>query len=253
MAENQDYRLVIGKVPNNGDPLGTGGTRRPGGTLSSQVRDLREVGDDALARLDAPVSSTSPSFAKELGRQLLFNIADQLAREVVIPGSKKVWNERVAPAIGQKWKTWRAKQVPSDESDSVEVSEGEWVDVDWSEPAAEIEAIDRPTIVLSRQEAQWRIAEARRAARELAQHLAVLRASGVVDDLDVLSLLVGDGALEMTATASSKAGQDLVEDADLKPEPTRISQRPIHTENSYSPWRRVPTEDDEDGHSSAPQ
>lgn len=85
-------------------------------------------------------------------------------------------------------------------------------------------------IELSREEAQWRIAEPQRAARELAEHLATLRAARVVNDADMLALLVGRGQLEGSGETAIENSPDVVEE---------LTRAPVPLERKFSaPSRR---------------
>lgn len=247
MAEDTNLRYVVGRVPETGDTLATGGTRRADGTLSAQVRDFKYLDEDAISRLTSSPSrppSAGRAFAQELGTQVVAVTVDVLLREVVIPGTARLWREQVAPTINRKWEEVRSKKARAVEPQPVELIEVEVEEFSERGPDADLE-VGAAVIELSREEAEWRIAEAQRAARELAEHLATLRAARVVDDENMLALLAGCGQLEGSGEIAIENSPDVVE------EPTRES---VPLERGFSaPSRTLPSresspdgDDDED-------
>lgn len=247
MAEEKNLRYVVGRVPETGDTLATGGTRRADGTLSAQVRDLKYLDEDSVSRLMSSPSRTPSAgraFAQELGTQVVAVTVDVLLREVVIPGTAKLWRERVAPTVNRKWEELRSKKAPAVEPQPVDLIEVEVEEFSEQGPDADLE-VGVAVIELSREEAQWRIAEAQRAARELAEHLAILRAARVVDDEDMLALLAGRGQLEGSGETAIENSPDVVEE---------LTREPAPLERKFSaPSRRFPSreslpdgDDDED-------
>lgn len=222
MPEPKNFRWVVGRVAETGDALGTGGTRRADGTLAAQVRDLKYIDDDAASRLGSPPSrGSSPgrAMARELGAQAVAAAVDVLLREVVIPATAKLWRDRVAPAINRKWDEVRAKKAPTVETASVEFVEVKFDEAEDADSGTIIDVTDEPVIELSRDEAEWRITEAQRAARELAEHLALLRAARVVEDADIPALLAGRGQLQASSVAAIESSARTEEETD--PEPVR--------------------------------
>jgi len=220
MPEPKNCRWVVGQVAETGDALGTGGTRRADGTLAAQVRDLKYIDEDTASRPGSPPSrcpSSGRAMAQELGAQAVAAAVDVLLREVVIPATAKLWRDRVAPAINRKWDELRAKKAPTVETASAEFVELKFDEADDADPGTVIDVTDEPIIELSRDEAEWRITEAQRAACELAEHLALLRAARVVQDADIPSLLAGRGQLE----ASNVAAIEVSARTDGKPTQSR--------------------------------
>lgn len=209
MAETRSFRWVVGRVADTGDALGTGGMRRADGTLAAQVRDLRYLGDDAGSKLvsqPSPQASPGRAMAQELAAQAVAVAVEVLLREVIIPGTAKLWRERVTPAINRKSAEWRARKGDPLKADAVEPIEVEIDKVAAVEQGRAIDTANDPVIELRRDEAEWRVAEAQRAYRELAEHLAVLRAARVVDDADMFALLAGRGQLEATEASAIESG-----------------------------------------------
>ncbi|MBN9200139.1 MAG: hypothetical protein J0H70_01955 [Microbacterium chocolatum] len=245
MAE-ENLRYVVGRVPDTGDMLATGGTRRADGTLSAQVRDLNYLDDDAVSRLTSNPSRTPSAgraFAQELGTQVVAVAVDVLLREVVIPGTAKVWRERVAPTINRKWDELRSKKAPATKPEPVELLEVKVEEISERGPHADVE-VGGAAIELSRDEAEWRIAEAQRAARELAEHLAILRAARVVDDEDMLALLAGRGQLEGGGQTAIESSPDVVEEPTLEPVP--LERKFSLPSGTFPPRQSLPDGDDDE-------
>lgn len=246
MAKEKNLRYVVGRVRDTGDTLATGGTRRADGTLSAQVRDLNYLDEDAVSRLmpDPPRSpSAGRAFAQELGTQVVAVTVDVLLREVVIPGTAMLWRERVAPAINRKWEELRGKKTAAIVPEPVEQLEVEVEELWERGPCADVE-VGGATIELSREEAEWRIAEAQRAARELAEHLATLRSARVVDDEDMLALLAGRGQLEGGGATAIEISPDVVEEP--TPEPVPQERKPSHPTGTFRARESSPDGDDDE-------
>lgn len=227
MPNSEKYRWVVGRVPDTGDALGTGGTRRADGTMARQVRDLRYLDDDAVSRLATPTSrGTSPgrTLGRELGAQAVVVAVDILMREVVFPGTAKLWREQVAPVINHKKEERRSKKAARVEPEPGNLVEIELIEVEVSEPGVDIDTADTPVVELSKEKAEWHIAEAQRAAHDLAEHLSVLRHARVVDDADILALLAGQGQLEASEALAIENGAGVGEDPE--PEPVRVKHEP---------------------------
>lgn len=166
--DDSDYRYVLGKVPKvdkNGndisdDKLGSGGTRRDDGTLSSLVSDLQEIDPDmvrqlqkktvtsqartistqrqidlekAKARQQAQRKQDMKQLAKDTGRRFINrardNIADAIADEATYQIERLAYT-KFFPWVKNKWNeftnpqeySYKSKQKVSSTVESVEQS-----------------------------------------------------------------------------------------------------------------------------------
>lgn len=163
MPDGEQYRWVIGQVRDTGDKLGPGGTRRTDGTQSAQVRNLSYLErDEAPEASPIPYEEPPKSFRRDLAegvtQQVIEAAFEVLVSAVIVPQTKKLWNERVVPAVNRKRQERRAKRAGDAPAEWTDVVDAELVDDEPMDSPMDLEVADEPTSELSRDEAEWRIA-----------------------------------------------------------------------------------------------
>lgn len=201
MTASPEFIEFLVKVPTHGkdgrdlsgDRLGPGGRRRPDGTLSAQAYDFRRVQRKGAGSASA-TGPGLPPWAISLIEQALATVGTMLVEEVVVPAGKKLWQQKVAPAVSRRRST--PSQAPRSETapppySAVAHSTADGCSEQDRAATAELDPLPAtvPPITMSPEEAQEHFDEARRAYESFVKHASALRNAQVVADEDLTALV----------------------------------------------------------------
>lgn len=231
-----DYVELIFKVARSSldgeNKVGTGGARRPDGTLSGQAYDPRPLPPSMSKPNVQVVRSTSPGgippWLMAAIQEAAIRLGTIAVEEYALPTAKKLWRDKLSPAARKR----RAEEpapsadepaLTSTEPPSAEVVVSlEVTEPEEAEPGTEI---DPSTVVnMTRDEAQWHADAARAAFEVFLRHAGALRSARVVDDEAIAQLTAGRRALDASETRSLDVGKPGSTEADdgQAPEPIRL-------------------------------
>ena len=227
MADAQpDYVELIFKVARSsldGDnKVGTGGARRPDGTLSGQAYDPRPLPPSMSKPNVQVVRAASPGgippWLMAAIQEAAIRLGTIAVEEYALPAAKKLWREKLSPAARKRMAEEPAPSADEPVLSSTEPPSAQVVvslevtEPEEAEPGTEI---DPSTVVnMTRDEAQWHADAARAAFEEFLRHAGALRNARILDDEAIAELTAGRHALDASETRSLDVGKPGANEAD---------------------------------------
>lgn len=227
MADAQpDYVELIFKVTRSsldGDnKLGTGGARRPDGTLSGQAYDPRPLPPSMSKPNVQIVRAASPGgippWLIAAIQEAAIRLGTIAVEEYAVPAAKKLWREKLSPAARKRRAEGPAPSAddpvlgPTEPPSAEVVVSLEVTEPEEAEPWTEIDP--SRAVNLTRDEAQWHADAARAAFEEFLRHAGALRNARIVNDEAIVELTAGRRALDASKARSLDVGKPGANDAD---------------------------------------
>jgi len=229
--EYVEFIFKVARSSLDGDnKLGTGGARRPDGTLSGQAYDPRPLPPSMSKPNVQIVRAASPGgippWLMAAIQEAAIRLGTIAVEEYALPVAKKLWREKLSPAARRR----NAERPPAPSADepvlgfkeppAAEVVVSlEVIEPDEAEPGTEIVA--STVVKMTRDEAQWHADAARAAFEEFLRHAGALRNARIVDDEAIGGLTSGRHALDAFETRSLDVGKPGATEGDEEqvPEP----------------------------------
>lgn len=215
MADAQpDYVEFIFKVSRSSlegeNKVGTGGARRPGGTLSGQAYDPRplppSMSEPSVHIVRAAARGGIPPWLMAAIQEAAVRLGTIAVEDYAVPAAKKLWRERLSPAARKKRAEQAASHTGERVNSSSETPSTEVVvslEVTEAEGAESGTDINPSTVVdMTRDEAQWHADAARAAFEEFLRHAGALRNARILDDGAIAELTAGRHSLDSPESRS---------------------------------------------------
>lgn len=218
MVDGREFMEFIFKVDveslGGENKVGTGGARRPDGTLSGQAYDPRPIppqpGKPNVQIIRAG-SGGVPPWVMGVIEQVAVRLGTLVIEEYAVPAATKLWNEKLSPAARKRRAQAQAETpVPEEESQDEPARTEIVVALEETEAeASESTDVDVSSqVTMSREEAQWHADTARAAFEVFMEHASALRNARIIDDEGVAELTVARDAVAGSESPPLERGAD---------------------------------------------